>query len=216
MHSAILWRGHSTINQSEQTDSQKTDATTFEDSAMRLGWHSGNALESIREAGGWNFASSIRGPDTFCWFSRHFHANARILHTNKHSTVAVTVIACFSVSKTIQRCNTNSGGGERERDRRQFKTRSVPTLATLYCWLIVNSRPVRGGGPSVATKQAVCWRLSLAARSAMSDYRLDDRATAVRSLAEAQAFSSSLCVQTSSESHPASYPMCTRGPFPQG
>jgi hypothetical protein len=46
----------------------------------------------------------------------------------------------------------------------------------------------------------------------MSDYRLDDRATAVRSLAEAQVFSSSLCVQTSSESHPASYP--TRGPFP--
>jgi hypothetical protein len=38
----------------------------------------------------------------------------------------------------------------------------------------------------------------------VSDYRLDDRATAVLSPAEAKNFSSSLCAQTSSEAHPAS------------
>jgi hypothetical protein len=38
----------------------------------------------------------------------------------------------------------------------------------------------------------------------------------VRSPAEAKKFSSSLCVQTSSEAHPASYPMSTVGPFPGG
>jgi hypothetical protein len=37
--------------------------------------------------------------------------------------------------------------------------------------------------------------------------------TRVRSLAQAGDLSSSLCVQTSSESHPASYPHGTRGPF---
>jgi hypothetical protein len=41
----------------------------------------------------------------------------------------------------------------------------------------------------------------------MSDYRLDNRETGVRSPAEAKDFSSILCVQTSSEAHPASYPM---------
>jgi hypothetical protein len=41
----------------------------------------------------------------------------------------------------------------------------------------------------------------------VSDYRL------VRSPVEAKDFSTSLCVQTSSEAHPASYPVCTRGHF---
>jgi hypothetical protein len=52
-----------------------------------------------------------------------------------------------------------------------------------------------------------------AARSVaiVSDYILDDR---VQSPAEAKDFPSSLRVQTSSEDHPASYPMGTRGPFP--
>jgi hypothetical protein len=36
----------------------------------------------------------------------------------------------------------------------------------------------------------------------------------VRSPAEAKDTSSSPCVQTSSEAHPASYPVGTRGPFP--
>jgi hypothetical protein len=40
--------------------------------------------------------------------------------------------------------------------------------------------------------------------------------TRVRSPAEAKYFSSSICVQTSSETHPASYPMGTGGPFPGG
>jgi hypothetical protein len=41
-----------------------------------------------------------------------------------------------------------------------------------------------------------------------------DWTTGVRSPAEAMDFSSSLCVQTSSHSHPASYPMGTGGLFP--
>jgi hypothetical protein len=43
------------------------------------------------------------------------------------------------------------------------------------------------------------------------DYGMDDRAIGVRSSAEAKDFSSSLCVQTGSEAHPASCPMGTGG-----
>jgi hypothetical protein len=46
--------------------------------------------------------------------------------------------------------------------------------------------------------------------SVVSDYGL------VRSPAEARDFSSNLCVQTGSGSHPASCPMGTGGPFPGG
>jgi hypothetical protein len=49
--------------------------------------------------------------------------------------------------------------------------------------------------------------------SIVSGYGLDDRAIQVRSLAEKRIFSSSLSVQTGSETHPAS---CTGGPFPGG
>jgi hypothetical protein len=42
----------------------------------------------------------------------------------------------------------------------------------------------------------------------VSDYGLDDRAIGVQSPAGAEDFSSSLCVQTGSEAHPAS---CTMG-----
>jgi hypothetical protein len=48
----------------------------------------------------------------------------------------------------------------------------------------------------------------------VSDYGLDDRGSIPgrgRGF-----FSSSLCVQTSSGAHPASYPMGTGGPFPGG
>jgi hypothetical protein len=48
----------------------------------------------------------------------------------------------------------------------------------------------------------------------VSDYRLDDRTIGVRSPAGAKNFSSSLCVQTDSEAHPASCAMGTGGPFP--
>jgi hypothetical protein len=41
-----------------------------------------------------------------------------------------------------------------------------------------------------------------------------DWTTGFRSLAETKDFSSSLCVQISSEAHPAFYPMGTGGPFP--
>jgi hypothetical protein len=47
--------------------------------------------------------------------------------------------------------------------------------------------------------------------SIVSDYGLDDRATRVRSPADAKDFSSSLCVQTNSEAHPASHPVGTGG-----
>jgi hypothetical protein len=50
--------------------------------------------------------------------------------------------------------------------------------------------------------------------SIVSDYRLANRAIGVQSPAEAKYFSSSLCVQTGSEAHPASYPMGTVGPSP--
>jgi hypothetical protein len=45
--------------------------------------------------------------------------------------------------------------------------------------------------------------------SIVSDYGLDDRAIEVRYPTGAEDFSSSLCVQTSSGAHPASYPMGT-------
>jgi hypothetical protein len=52
--------------------------------------------------------------------------------------------------------------------------------------------------------------------SIVSDYGLDDRAIGVRSPAGAKNISSSLCVQTGSEAHPASCTMGTGGPFPGG
>jgi hypothetical protein len=50
--------------------------------------------------------------------------------------------------------------------------------------------------------------------SIVSDYGLDDRVIEVRSPAASEDFSSSLCVQTGSEAHPASCTMDTGGPFP--
>jgi hypothetical protein len=50
----------------------------------------------------------------------------------------------------------------------------------------------------------------------VSDYRLDDLAIRVRSLVEAKDFFSSLCVQTSSGAHPASFLIGTGNPFPKG
>jgi hypothetical protein len=52
--------------------------------------------------------------------------------------------------------------------------------------------------------------------SIVSDYGLDDRAIGVRSPAGAEDFSSSLCVQTGSGTHPASCTTGTGGPFPGG
>jgi hypothetical protein len=52
--------------------------------------------------------------------------------------------------------------------------------------------------------------------SIVSAYRLDDRATDVRSPAETKQFSSNLCIQTGSGPHPASCTMGTGGPFPGG
>jgi hypothetical protein len=52
--------------------------------------------------------------------------------------------------------------------------------------------------------------------SIVSDHGLDDRAIRVRSPAGAKDFSSSLCVQTGSEAHPASCTMGTGGLSPGG
>jgi hypothetical protein len=52
--------------------------------------------------------------------------------------------------------------------------------------------------------------------SIVSDYGLDDRAIGVRSPVGEKDFSSSLCVQTGSGAHPASYTMGTGDPFPGG
>jgi hypothetical protein len=49
--------------------------------------------------------------------------------------------------------------------------------------------------------------------SFVSDYGLDDRGSISD---RGRIFSSSLCVQTGSGAHPASYPMGTGGPFPGG
>jgi hypothetical protein len=45
-------------------------------------------------------------------------------------------------------------------------------------------------------------------------YRLDDRLIEVRSPTGAEDISSSPCVQTGSEAHPAFYPIGTGDPFP--
>jgi hypothetical protein len=50
----------------------------------------------------------------------------------------------------------------------------------------------------------------------VSVYGLYDRASEVRYPSEAKDFSSSLCVQTGSEAHPASCTMGTGGPFTGG
>jgi hypothetical protein len=52
--------------------------------------------------------------------------------------------------------------------------------------------------------------------SIVSDYELDDREIGVRSPARAKDFSSSLCVQTGSGAHTASWTMGTGGHFPGG
>jgi hypothetical protein len=54
-------------------------------------------------------------------------------------------------------------------------------------------------------------RSRVSSGSIVSDYGLDDRAIRVRSLAGAEDFSSSLCVQTGSGAHPASCTMGTGG-----
>jgi hypothetical protein len=50
----------------------------------------------------------------------------------------------------------------------------------------------------------------------VSGYGLNDRAIEVRFPAEPKNFSSSLCAQTGSEAHQASYTIGTGGPFPGG
>jgi hypothetical protein len=60
------------------------------------------------------------------------------------------------------------------------------------------------------------FRSRVSSGSIVSDYGLDDRAIGVRSPVGAKDFSCSLCVETGSGTHPASYTMGTGGPFPGG
>jgi hypothetical protein len=60
------------------------------------------------------------------------------------------------------------------------------------------------------------WEVFILFMYPVSDYGLDDWAIGVRSPVEAKDFSSSLCVQTGSEAHPASCTMGTGDPFPRG
>jgi hypothetical protein len=55
---------------------------------------------------------------------------------------------------------------------------------------------------------------SASSASTVSGYGLDDRAIEVISPVDVKDFSSSLCVQTDSEVHPASCTMSTGGTFP--
>jgi hypothetical protein len=59
-------------------------------------------------------------------------------------------------------------------------------------------------------------RSRVSSGSIMSGYGLNDWAIGVRSPAGAKDFYSSLCIQTGSGAHPASYTMGTGGPFPGG
>jgi hypothetical protein len=52
--------------------------------------------------------------------------------------------------------------------------------------------------------------------SIVSDYGLGDRAIEVQTPREAKDFSSSLCVETSSEAHPTFCPVGIGDPFPGG
>jgi hypothetical protein len=72
----------------------------------------------------------------------------------------------------------------------------------------VRARVYRGGGARNEGKRHTDKRTSSLGSSVsiVSDYGLDDRAIGVRSPAGAKDFSSNLCVQTSSEAHPASCP----------
>jgi hypothetical protein len=64
------------------------------------------------------------------------------------------------------------------------------------------------------TEAVFVWRSRCSSVSIVAGYGLDDEAIGVRSPAGAKNFSSSLCVQTGSEAHPASCTMGTDGSFP--
>jgi hypothetical protein len=71
-------------------------------------------------------------------------------------------------------------------------------------------------GSIVFTYVTAGYRSRGSSGSIVSGYGLDDRAIGVRSPARAKDFSSSLCVQTGSEAHPAFCTIGTGGPFPGG
>jgi hypothetical protein len=72
------------------------------------------------------------------------------------------------------------------------------------------ARLLHGCMKRIATEIDIIQRMCV---SIMSDFGLDDRAIGVWSPAGTKNFSSSLCVQTGSEAHPASCTMGTGGPF---
>jgi hypothetical protein len=74
----------------------------------------------------------------------------------------------------------------------------IPFLVASIVWLVCLPVDPRSRGSS---------------DSIVSDYGLDDRAIGVQCPTGAKDFSSNLCVQTSSEAHPASYTMGTGVPL---
>jgi hypothetical protein len=86
-------------------------------------------------------------------------------------------------------------------------------LGGTFC-LRIQGRSKYGGDSSIF-RVGVKWKCEPGSSvSIVSGYGLDDWAIEVRSPAGAKDFSCSLCVQTSSEAHPASCTMGTGGPFP--
>jgi hypothetical protein len=110
-----------------------------------------------------------------------------------------------------------------------FWSTLVHSAVTLLCLFLAVCNALLQGSPNFSTwgphdfaLQAVgqitqilngSWGSSV---SIVSDYGLDYRAFEVRFRAEAKDFSSNLCVQTGSGTHPASCTMGTGGPFPGG
>jgi hypothetical protein len=82
------------------------------------------------------------------------------------------------------------------------------------CWPSLSGRFIPGKSPCTYWIGICMGRSRGSLVTIVSDYGLDDGAIGVRSPAEAKDFSSSPCVQTGSEAHPASCTMGTGVPFP--
>jgi hypothetical protein len=95
---------------------------------------------------------------------------------------------------------------------RRYSHRSIDPFRSYSVALRFKSRRQLSKGKKL-TKMEVAWSRGSSV-SVVSDYGLDDRAVGVRSQTGAKDFSSSLCVQTGPEAHPASCTMDTGGPFP--
>jgi hypothetical protein len=97
--------------------------------------------------------------------------------------------------------------------RKKLNQTAFEKCTVFFILLIAGAQGSVDGYNNVQIKQGDIFLLLLPADP---DYGLDDRAIGIRSPADVEDFSSSLCVQTSSEAHPASCAMGTGVPFPGG